>query len=570
MFVIGHQNLSQSNFTHCYYLAPFDPPSPFTVKHVITRSFQFVHAHKLLLILLLLHVSAVSYQTKFQHITFDEPHYMEYAKRWLQGNPGRSQGLDDSKSPIIAVCWLPRMVAEITGTATTHADFGQHDQQTGRYMMILFSLFTAVYLYLWCKQLWGGNTWIAVLSLLLFDPLYLAYATIITTDLASGGMLLAVLFHFWQHLISGSRRQCWIAAIFTGLAIITKQSLLFIIPLLPLLGLIFTLHANQPLRWSTIASRALVFLLLVLLVINLAFYFSGSFTPFGKYRFNSDVFIRLQHSLPWLRQLPVPLPYSWVQSLDMLQFQSQVGGGTASSNYPGVYLLGEYKNKGGFWYYYLVMVWYKMPPGSLILILAGSFVLMLKMKADAARARFQFLIIALLYYLVILSCFNPFQTGIRHLLIVYPILFMLAGFLVHRLIVYRWGVAMVASCVFINLMCTLQYYPDLIPYTNPWIGNKALVYRKIGDSSIDYGQADDFVANYLKRHPEYSQPPDTPKAGKYIVWMGQLLHYNLRDKNTYPWLQHFKPDSMARQVVLLYQIDRADLRRAGLHPVYKP
>ena len=145
---------------------------------------QYWNGQRLLLLtILFIHTAASFYYISRQNITFDEPQYIEYAKRWLHGRPERTQLMDDSKSPIIAICWVPRIVRQIIQPEYHLTDYGRKDQEEGRYMMIFFSLVTAMYMYWWCKDWYGEKGWILPLIILLFDPLYLAYSTLITTDL---------------------------------------------------------------------------------------------------------------------------------------------------------------------------------------------------------------------------------------------------------------------------------------------------------------------------------------------------------------------------------------------------
>jgi hypothetical protein len=69
--------------------------------------------HKWLLLLMIVHVGIAFYYIAQQNITYDEPSYIEYSKRWLHGNPNRIEALDDSKTPVISFVWLPRIVKQI-------------------------------------------------------------------------------------------------------------------------------------------------------------------------------------------------------------------------------------------------------------------------------------------------------------------------------------------------------------------------------------------------------------------------------------------------------------------------
>ena len=516
------------------------------------------------LLFLLIHTIASFYYISRQNITFDEPNYIEYSKRWLHGTPERIHVLDDSKSPIVAICWIPRIVRQVINPNYQLNDYGRQDQKDGRYMMIVFSLLAAVYVYWWCKDLYGSKGWIFPMLLLLFDPLFLAYSTLITTDLACGTFLVALLFHFKKYLQTGSYKQFLLAAIFTGIAIITKQSLLFILLLLPLMALLFSYGQKLKLLPKRMLLSSGVFILVVLLVINIAYYFHHSFTLFGKYEFVSNTMQLLQQSLSFLHWMPVPLPEPYVQSIDMLQRQAEIGGGELNSSYSGVYLLGEYKANGGFWYYYFVLLWYKMPIGTLAILVGCMFMLAKNFRIKSFVKEYQFVLLPIVYFLVILSFFNKFQIGIRHLLIIYPLLFVGVGYLFYKVALSTIPVKLTAyAAIIFSFISVAGYYPDLIPFTNEFVINKKEVYKKIYDSSIDYGQADSTIPGFLEQHPEYKMASSKPGTGKYIVLMGEVMDYNVRDKPVHPWYQKMKADSLMKHVILLYDIKEENLREAG-------
>ena len=520
----------------------------------------------LLIFFLLLHTAASFYYISQQNITYDEPGYIEYAKRWLQGHPERILPLDDSKSPVIAICWVPRVVRQVINPHYKLTDYGRKDQAEGRYMMILFSFLTAFYVYCWCKDLYGVKIVWWPLLLLLFDPLYLAYSTLITTDLACGAFLVAMLYHFRKYLLSGKAKQLCIAALYTGIAIVTKQTLVFVFILLPVISAAYWWSLN---RTKTIVNvnalkDALVFCFIVLFVINAAYYFHHSFMPFGSYVFQSQSFIHLQSALSFLDRIPVPLPEAYMQSLDMLKAHAEYGAGRLDSTYNGVYLFGDLKLNGGYWYYYIVMLFYKMPLGTLFLLLLSVELFIKQFNKESFCSSYSFLVLPIFFFLAILSFFNNFQIGIRHLLLIFPLIYIGFGKLFFYVVnkkVRHGYVAVVAACC--SLLALFFYYPYIIPYTNAFAGSKKKVYTKMMDSGIDYGQSDSSVNGFIASHPGYKQQSAVPATGKYAIPMAHVVSTILWDKNPYKWYQKIEPTGLYRNVVLLYDINEEDLRKAG-------
>jgi hypothetical protein len=521
----------------------------------------------LLLAFLLVHTVVSFYYISQQNITFDEPQYIEYAKHWLHGKPERVEPLDDSKSPIVAICWVPRIVRQIINPHYHLTDYGRKDQEEGRYMMILFSFFTALYVFKWCRDLYGSKGWMLPLLLLLFDPLYLAYTTIITTDLACGAFLVAILYHYRRYLIYASIKDFYLTALFTGLGIVTKQNMLFVVLLLPILSIVHLVLSTSvsEVFWRRIITDVLLFGVIILLVINVVYYCHRSFIPFGDYTFESHTLQNFQRNLSFLHPVPLPLPHAYVQSLDMIKAHAEIGAGKRNSTYNGVYLFGQLKLEGKFWYYYLVMLWYKLPIGTMLLVLASIVLFIKKFGSKGFADKYQFLIIPIAFYLIILSFFNQFQTGIRHVLLVFPLLYIGLGYL------FRWlknaspKIKILAGiAVAYTFISVAFYYPYLIPYTNEFITNKKTVYRKIYDSSVDYGQSDSSLNNFISSHPEYKKASAAPDTGKYAVLMGQVINTYFRDANPYKWYQHFQPIGQSKFVILTFDIKEDDLKKAGL------
>lgn len=528
---------------------------------------QFFKGQRLLLLaFLLLHTAASFYYISKQNITFDEPQYIEYAKRWLHGKPERVELLDDSKSPVVAICWIPRIVRQIVHPDYHLNDYGRKDQNEGRYMMIVFSLITALYVYWWCKELYGKNGWWLPLLLLLFDPLYLAYSTLITTDLACGAFLVALLYHYRKYLLYHQQKQLWLAAVYTGIAVITKQNMLFVIILLPVLS-VKNLFSDKKSSFSfkRIFYNVALFSIIIIVVIHLSYYFYKSFIPFGNYSFESQTFRQLQHYFSFLHRLPVPLPQPYVQSLDIIKAHAELGAGKPLSTYNGVYLFGELKENEGFWYYYLVILFYKMPIGILLLIAASVVLFIRKFKTTFFVEKYMFLVIPIIFYLVILSFFNTFQIGIRHILFVFPLLYIGFGKLFYEVANAKIGYQIsTAGAVVYSFISVAAYYPYIIPYTNEFINDKKMVYKKIGDSSIDYGQADLSVTDFIKDHREFKEASSSPAIGKFAVPMNSVLDLYLKNKSPYKWYQKLQPKGLYQYVILLYDIKQEDLIKAGL------
>jgi 4-amino-4-deoxy-L-arabinose transferase-like glycosyltransferase len=97
-------------------------------------------------------------------------------------------------------------------------------------MMILVSLLIMLYIYRFALLLKLRHGWF-ILFFYIFDPLITAYAVLINSDLLSGFLLLAIVFHLFKFYQKKQFRQFFIATILMGVALVTKHTFLFGLPL---------------------------------------------------------------------------------------------------------------------------------------------------------------------------------------------------------------------------------------------------------------------------------------------------------------------------------------------------
>ncbi|HEX8462313.1 MAG TPA: hypothetical protein VF623_12820, partial [Segetibacter sp.] len=235
------------------------------------------------------------------------------------------------------------------------------------------------------------------------------------------------------------------------------------------------------------------------------------------------------------------------------------------------YLLGELKLQGTFWYYYLVVLFYKLPIGTMLCSLACVPLFLFKFRLKAFADSYLFLLLPVIFFWVILSFFNQFQTGIRHILLVFPLLFIGLG----RLFIFlkekgKFAKILGGVAVAYTLISVAVFYPYIIPYTNEFITNKKTVYKKILDTSIDYSQVHLDMKQFLSSHPGYKNISTVPATGKYAITMNQLFDKEKWKTSPYNWYQKIEPSGLERYVVLLYDIKETDLVKAGLKPPTRP
>ena len=510
----------------------------------------------LLLAFLLLHVIVSSVYISWQSITFDEKDYYGYSIKWLHGDVNRNDKIYDSKTPLVAIAAIPRMIKQVSDPGYKATDNGTADILQGRYLMVLFTLITAIYLFKWTRRLFGEKAWIVPLLFFLFDPLVLGFSMIITSDLASGTCLLAIAYHFYRFSIEKTSKHLLLFSAWLGIGVVCKASLLYFVPCGAILILIQWIFSKAPFNLKQTLLHSLSCIIIVLVIINLAYFGEGSFRTLSRSQFQSSSFQSLART-PFVKDIPVPLPYSYVQGLDMLQFHGEIGAGHPESTHHGTFIGNASKEQGGFWYYYLYTGFYKIPITTLLLIIIGVVACFVQFRNEFLNKHIWYLI-PFVFFFVILSCFNPFQSGFRHFLLIYPFCFLLIAaaisFMQKKIRLTRSITIAFLGYAFIS---TALFFPWLISYTNEFITDKKTVFRKLKDSSIDYGQNSSQLQKFIKDNPGLSPLTNMPAPGKYIVSAFHLINY--KDRYNASWLTKFEPVSHYQYSMFIFNISEADI-----------
>lgn len=491
--------------------------------------------------------------------TSDETGYYGFAVRWAQGNQERISPVDDSKTPIVAPALLPIAAKKwLSNPADKH---GFALLQAGRWCMYVFQFLGACIMLFWLYRLWGAKKWILPLLLYLFDPLIFSYGMIVGSDLASAVLLFATFYFAWRYWNTHQNRYWIWMSVACSIAIVAKASMIYIVPLLVLLFLLAGKKSASEISyskpWNTWQRWMLLFAS-VLFVINMAYYFQGSFFSIQHLPQRSGAFQKLATQFSWLGNFPIPFPYSYVSGFDYLTFNKELGGGDKDINsFLGVFILGNYYTRGPVWYYYLATALFKLPLFTWVMMSITSWWIFKSKKVLLLLRKHIFIWLPACCYFFILSFTNPFQIGIRHALLIFPFLYLGISYAV--LFVYEKWRKTFRVIMVLHVLSLLSFWPNMIAYTNELILNKAMVYRYLYDSSVVYGNAPPYLKRFLKLHPEYTIPTATPAPGKYAIDLESVAS----PLNTYglQWLhKNFAPTGHYMQVILLYEISPEDVK----------
>lgn len=516
----------------------------------------------LLLIFLFIHIVVSSFYIQHQDLTFDEKPYYNYAVRWIYGNVERVENIDDSKSPVVLPATFPRIVTQLFNKNYTANDMGIADMLQGRFFMCIYTILIAIILFYWIRDLIGDNNlyWVIPITLFLFDPMVLAYSMTILSDLASGFAMISTFFFLWRIYKTTSEKYFYFFCFSFSFALIVKPSFVFLIPCLLLFIILRKIFLKKSLNLISF-KRVLVLIFTVILFINLAYQFKDNFRKFSTYKFKSQSFQSIQQKLNFLSNVPIPFPSTYIYSFDFVQKNKEIGGGRKESSYRGVYLNGVTKLHGGFWNYYFVTGIVKIPILTLLFFVSAFFLGIRYYKNKMFWQVHAFYIIPILFFGFILSFLNPFQIGLRHLLIIYPLFFIPVAIIISKIYkINKYFKIISLGLVIFFLIDIAFYFPNYISYSNWFVTDKKKLHLITNDSNIDYGQSISKIKDFIKLNPSYKIPTTKKEAGKFIVSIDQMQEFGNLYPNSITWLWQYKPIGHYQYSLLLFEISEKDIK----------
>ena len=309
----------------------------------------------------------------------------------------------------------------------------------------------------WAYRLWGSLPALLAMALASLEPNLVAHSALVTTDLGVALFIFLAVYLLWEYLQLPTWGRWAAVGVSTGLALASKFSALFLVAALSLI-LALLVMAGEPCalpsnktridRWPKIAQVGTLFLIVLfvaLLTIVPVYFFQGV--------------------VPWMTGLR--------------EFLTHADTGHLS------FLLGEYSSQG-WWDYFGIAFLIKTPIGSLLLI-AVSLVLYRVGKPLQRRDAILLLIPPALIFITTTQA--KVNIGLRHILPVYPFLFVLASRLATFRLRREWAVPLIIGIPMIfTAISSLWISPHQLAYFNEFVGGPDQGYRYLSDSNIDWGQ----------------------------------------------------------------------------------
>lgn len=347
----------------------------------------------------------------------------------------------------------------------------------------VFGLLLAV-VYFVAHRRYGTLPALFALALLAFDPNFVAHAGIVHTDVAAALMFFAAVA-CWDFALRNRRPAALVlAGVVLGVALATKFSTVYLLPILAIQGLIAAVRDPAPRPAVKRLAGSLVLAGSIALLVVLAIYWPGT------RRMDPAVQTALIHANVAARGAPgwshvieglVPVSRPLAQYLGGLAAvarQNVEGGGIN-------YLLGRISDSG-FPAYFPVAFLFK----STVAFLGAALVVVFGLVRDPrarAEAALTLLPVGVLFLVLAGSSYN---IGIRHLLPIYPFLALAAAGVLARLLETggrRVALALLAGLPLLAAAELAGVHPHELSFFNALAGGPVGGRRILLDSNLDWG-----------------------------------------------------------------------------------
>ena len=355
-------------------------------------------------------------------------------------------------------------------------------------------------LFAWGRRLFGAAGALLALALYVLDPNVVAHSGLVTTDLGITLFIFLSVVAFGRWIETPSPRALLIFGLAVGGAFASKFTALWLPPILAAIGGALLLR-GEALPESVFTRRAPA---------------AGSPPPPLRRRLGvllgaAGVVLAVAFAVLAAVYFVVGLP-AFVTGLERTLHHSAIGH--------RAYLAGHVSETG--WWYYFLLAWLlKTPPGTIVLVAASVAALAMGRRL---RARDEILLLAPILVTVLITCCWKVNIGLRHLLPIYPFLYLSAGRLLmpvakppaatRRLDRARQALVVLALAWTAEEAATIAPYH--LAYFNLFAGGPANGHTWLLDSNLDWGQS----AKALRR---------------YVAAQGVPMIYLAYNGNSDPW-----------------------------------
>ncbi len=487
---------------------------------------------------------------------------------------------------------------------------------TGRLALIVLSLFLGYLVYKWAELLYGQNAGLLALFFYVLSPNILAQANLTICDFVGACFIFVSAYFFWRYFQNPCLKNLILAGITLGLAQLGKvTALVLLYPAYVIIALLFIYKVKEftpkfanlkPNRYSNIfLSVTLIFVIsIVTLWAGYGFQLERRYSPLHRPHSDIDTFVneyvgKFYHgdlevlknkAYSFMETTPLPL-ITYVRSVFAAIRVSSWGWHTN-------FLMGKHQQYG-WWYYFPFAFLIKTPITTILIFLFLSIYYLGAKKIPWVKRNVVFeypaqvkanklfldeiFILVVPLFLMLLSTRSKTNYGIKHILPIYPFLFVYAGKIINIIIEKnKW----IKTAVLVILLswytgAAAFIYPHHLSYFNEFIGGPANGYKYLVDANIDWGQDLKGLRTYLDENNikkiklayyGYFESPkyylkgieyeelacNEPTSGILAVSVTKLQGFYPPTKDyrrdCYTWLKKYEPIARIGYSIFIYDI----------------
>jgi 4-amino-4-deoxy-L-arabinose transferase-like glycosyltransferase len=367
-----------------------------------------------------------------------------------------------------------------------------------RMACMAFTLVLAWLLYAVTRDLFSPLAALFALALFIFDPNFLAHGALVTTDVPSACLMLASIYAWYRYCKAPSPSRLLVVGVAIGLAVTAKFTGIFVGPMLLLLALVeAALTRNLRLLGRRIAALAAV--AVIAYAILWAFY-GFRYAPAPNGLDTNPPFTEYLHKVPH----PADAAHLELLAKHHILPEAYIFGlanTKITENADTSYFFGHVYRHGNWKYFPAAFLIKSTLPLILLLCLAPfAWRFWRAGKGSDRLLDLAFLTLPVAVYLAI-AMSSDMNIGLRHLLPIYPFLYILAAGAALALFRAnpRWAPVLGIALGW-QIATSLIAAPGYMGYGNEAWGGSDNVHKYLSDANTDWGQQLKEVKSYIDQH----------------------------------------------------------------------
>jgi hypothetical protein len=350
---------------------------------------------------------------------------------------------------------------------------------------------------LWTRGAFGPGAAILAVTLYAFDPTVTAHGHYVKNDVPAALFCFLAAIAWCAFLTRPGFWRLALAGVALGLAAATKFSALFLLPVMVILYAVRCWQSQKGVSprhgiGSVLAAVALAAAVVFVVYGALAWSHGVTLGGVDAHAYHDLVDRNQTRAMARLVSRGIPRVHPFIEGLLVYVDHNTVGH--------QAYLLGM-RGTGGWWYYFPVAFAVKTPAATLALLALAGALLLRRLWRTRIRS------VALPWFAVCVpaaifgafSMFSHLNIGIRHLLPIWPFIFILAAATVTRAR-FRYHPAILTLLVAGLAAESLCSFPHYLAFFNVLAGGPANGPAILADSNIDWGQDAKNLAAWLNAH----------------------------------------------------------------------